>query len=268
MSVFERNPKTNYENSFLEYKCQTDDKFCYHCRLCGKDKIYARKYSPAEYPLSCGCGGKILPIRDYTGETINGIYIKGYIGESVWRIMYSCGCEHDCLITSIRQAPDSKCRKCRDNKNIIHGHARKHKGGHSKEYNSWCSMKRRCECPTNNRYKHYGELGISFAKEWESFEVFLKDMGECPKGYSIERVRLDEGYSKDNCVWASDKTQANNKSNNILISNGEECMSLKHWCDIEGIDYKQAHYRLRYKGMPIEDILGVGYKLSKDKFDI
>lgn len=266
--VYERHSGTNFENSFLVYKGVSGVKFCYHCKLCGDDKIYSRKYSPTEYPLSCGCSKKILPKKDYTGVTINGIYIKGYIGDSKWRVVSSCGCEEDCKMPKVIQRTQSKCEKCRDNKNVVHGHARKHKGGQTREYNSWCNLRRRCSDTKNNRYQHYGDSGISFCKDWENFEVFLEDMGTCPKGYSIERLRVDEGYSKDNCVWVNDKTQANNKTNNILISNGIEVMSLKHWCDIISVDYKQAHYRFKYKKMCVEEILGKGYRLAKDKFDI
>lgn len=98
--------------------------------------------------------------------------------------------------------------------------------------------------------------------------MFLEDMGVCPKGYSIERVKVDEGYSKENCIWATDKTQGNNKTNNILITDGNEVMSLMHWCTTLEINYKQAHYKIKYKKLAIEEVLGKDYRLAKNKFDI
>jgi hypothetical protein len=51
--------------------------------------------------------------------------------------------------------------------------------------------------------------------EWlNSFEVFLSDMGQKPSPkHSIERKRVNEGYNKDNCFWATPHQQAANKRN-------------------------------------------------------
>lgn len=134
---------------------------------------------------------------------------------------------------------------------------------------SWSNMRKRCLNPDSNRYEYYGEKGISICPRWEtSFEDFLKDMGECPKGLSLERQDVSKGYNKDNCVWADNITQANNKTNNILISNGSEVMSLRYWCRREGVNYKNAHYRMKKKKERVEDILGKEYFLVDSKLNI
>lgn len=70
-------------------------------------------------------------------------------------------------------------------------------------YNSWIQMKQRCINPNNISFKNYGARGITYSGEWELFTGFLKDMGEKPEGYSLDRIDNDKGYSKENCRWVT-----------------------------------------------------------------
>lgn len=47
-------------------------------------------------------------------------------------------------------------------------------------------MRRRCLNPENQAYENYGGRGITICKRWDSFEVFLADMG--PKPSSSNRI--------------------------------------------------------------------------------
>lgn len=78
--------------------------------------------------------------------------------------------------------------------NPIHGMC------YSKTYECWANMKARCK-------RGYAEL----CPEWEDFQTFYADMGECPEGLMIERQRNAEGYSKDNCIWADRTAQNRNR---------------------------------------------------------
>lgn len=86
-------------------------------------------------------------------------------------------------------------------------------------YSSWTAMKNRCDNPKCSQYARYGGSGISYPREWEDFEAFLKDMGERPEGdYSIERVDNWGSYSKDNCIWADKTTQTRNRRCTVKIN--------------------------------------------------
>lgn len=97
-------------------------------------------------------------------------------------------------------------------------------------YKSWSEMKYRCE---NKSRKYY--VDISYCKEWESFENFLADMGERPKGKSIDRIDNNGNYEPKNCRWATPKEQANNKRNNHLFECKGEKLTLTNWSKKLGI---------------------------------
>ena len=82
-----------------------------------------------------------------------------------------------------------------------------------KLYRCWASMRLRCNCPTHPNYHRYGGRGISVCERWNSFDLFVEDMGPKPSPtHSIERVDNDGGYCPSNCVWATSQEQNKNKS--------------------------------------------------------
>jgi hypothetical protein len=87
-------------------------------------------------------------------------------------------------------------------------------------YKTWSEMKYRCNKNINN-YKN-----ITYCKEWEKFETFLKDMGERPKGKTLDRINVYGNYEPSNCRWATLEEQENNKTNNKYYYIEEEYLTL------------------------------------------
>lgn len=78
-------------------------------------------------------------------------------------------------------------------------------------YASWADMKRRCNNKNTKQYEDYGGRGITYDPKWESFEEFYKDMGERRDNYTLERIDVDKGYSKENCKWVLKEDQSRNQ---------------------------------------------------------
>jgi len=68
-------------------------------------------------------------------------------------------------------------------------------------YRSWAAMRNRCRNPNNRNFPNYGARGISVCERWDSFAVFLSDMGDKPKGWDLHRIDPNGDYTKENCVW-------------------------------------------------------------------
>lgn len=134
-----------------------------------------------------------------------------------------------------------------------HGHAKR--SGHSREFNIWMGIKKRCYSQKNPSYKNYGGRGITMCQKWLfSFSAFLRDMGPIPSNrHSIERLDNDRGYDPGNCVWLLRSLQNRNRRTTVWIVVGGERKTLAEWCRKAGIAYGTYYARTRYYGWSVED---------------
>ena len=142
------------------------------------DDVYVgikRKIKRSVYLCKCDCG---------TMSTV--LYLNLISG-----ISKSCGC------LKIERIKQTKFKHGKNQKDAT--------------YMSWCAMRRRCYGEKTEKYKIYGARGIAIDEKWNDFENFLIDMGERPKGMTLDRIDVNGNYCKQNCRWADAKTQANNK---------------------------------------------------------
>lgn len=122
-------------------------------------------------------------------------------------------------------------------------------------YRSWESMKSRCRNHFDPSFKDYGARGIVYADDWESFEVFFKDMGERPRGKTLNRINNDIGYCKSNCEWATAKSQQRNKRNNRMVLFNENEITLVELSEITGVPYQRLHERIVRRGWDVNDAI-------------
>ena len=99
-------------------------------------------------------------------------------------------------------------------------------------YGAWKSMVGRCRNPNHSAYKNYGARGITVCDRWLEFEHFYSDMGDRPKGMSIDRLDNNGNYEPDNCRWATRKQQNLNKGLYRKNSSGLSGVSRRwgKWC--------------------------------------
>lgn len=95
--------------------------------------------------------------------------------------------------------------------------------------------KQRCENPTQRDYHRYGGRGIKVCDRWQKFENFIADMGRRPAGYTLERLHNDHGYDPGNCVWATRKVQASNRSVTIRLTHEGKTKTIPEWAEVLGI---------------------------------
>jgi hypothetical protein len=131
--------------------------------------------------------------------------------------------------------------------------------GYSKTptYSRWISMMQRVRNDNLGCKKYYSEKGIKVCDKWHMFENFLNDMGECPsKNHTLDRVNSNEGYSRDNCRWATCKQQARNTSRNHFITYNGITKCIGEWAEITGINYKMLWNRI-HRGWSLERALTI-----------
>ena len=191
---------------------------------------------------------------DLTGKRFSRLTVTGFHGQiknrPYWNLKCDCGketiCERGNLVSGRMQSCGCLQKEIRAEVHTTHG-GYKNGGvsGVSGALKSWKLMIARCTVKTNNRYPKYGGVGITVCERWMDFSVFLKDMGHRPPKHTIERKNNLIGYCPENCKWATQKEQQNNRTNNRRITIGEETKTIAQWADAFAISPNTIHSRIR-----------------------
>jgi hypothetical protein len=220
--------------------------------------------------------------RDLTGNKYTRLTVlfktaqRDSCGSVVWRCRCDCGNE---TFVSSRLLNSGNTQSCgclneetqdflRTVANVKHGASlNKVDGSIHPLYRIWQGIKGRCYNKNNKRYYRYGARGISMHKPWrDSYSVFrdyILRLPGCPEGLedrscrsiakSLDRVHNDKNYEPKNLRWASDKQQANNRSNNKMRKiNGVRMTFAEAVEKYAVVPYSLAHQRVNRDGWPIK----------------
>jgi len=172
-----------------------------------------------------------------------------------WLFRCDCGNEKVLNVDSVKINNTKSCgcllTESVSKRRTTHGMSR------TKIYRIWAGMITRCLDENNPSYKNYGGRGITICDRWlgkNGFINFYADMGDCPKGKSLDRINNDKGYYKKNCKWSTKKEQANNRRTNHLIIYNGKTQTLKQWAEELKIDEFLIRSRIKY-GWSVERAL-------------
>lgn len=187
---------------------------------------------------------------DIVGRTFGRWTVLGLAPYRTAKEFYECRCKcgtyrdvrKDQLTRGVSKS--CGCLKAEIARNQIVRLSTTHGMSGSTTHEIWKGMRKRCNNSKDKNYKNYGGRGIRVCARWDDFAKFLSDMGERPKGMTIERIDNDGNYEPKNCRWASQKEQANNKREGLLYRIDGEIHTLSQWCEKLGIPYHRAYQRI------------------------
>lgn len=136
----------------------------------------------------------------------------------------------------------------------------------SSEYRVWQSIRSRCQNPRYQLFNNYGAKGIKFDSRWNSFKVFLSDVGYRPsENHVLDRVSKESDYGPQNCFWIHKNLASNHRSNTHLVNIGGETTTVSEAARRYNLCKQTINLRLQ-KGRDAEEAVSRKRLSSKGKF--
>lgn len=181
----------------------------------------------------------------------------------MWKCQCDCGNICSVSTNSLRTGATTSCgcwnyeqQKKSETKKIIHGD-RKKDSPYYKLYERWLGMRERCYSKKSVHYQNYGARGIKMCDEWKNNYLLFKEWA-LNNGFdttlSIDRIDVNGDYCPENCRWATNEQQQNNKRNNKYLTYNNETHTQSEWSKITGLSRYAISGRLK-SGWSIEDTL-------------
>jgi hypothetical protein len=201
--------------------------------------------------------------RDLSGERFGRLLVLQKNGYNKHHQLYWL-CECDCgnrknVLGCVLSRGDTNSCGCLHKERMTEIFKTHGKAG-SSIYAIWRSMIQRCYDKNCDVYYRYGGRGINVCNKWQTFEGFYEDMGDKPKGKSLERLDNDGDYCPENVIWADAKTQANNRRSNVILEHNGKKQTMQQWCDELDLKIGTVWARLNVYGYSVAKALTPGWR--------
>lgn len=118
-------------------------------------------------------------------------------------------------------------------------------------FNTWQTMKSRCENPNRTKYKDYGGRGIKVCEEWHeasNFILWALNNGY-ERGLQLDRIDNDGDYCPENCRFVTPKENSRNRRNTKRLTVNGETKTVAEWCEQLGLNKNTVYDWIRKKGI-------------------
>lgn len=221
---------------------------------------------------------RIIPItnkqiKDITGQRFGRLLVLGYVGSLVekrpfWLCQCDCGNKIAANGKLLKNGEKKSCgclqpeiARETGKSNTTHGMT------NTSEFRIWSGMLQRCLNPKDKAYPKYGGRGIKVCERWMEFENFIHDVGPRPSlAYSLDRKDNDGDYCPENCRWATNKEQSNNRRTNTLIEYHDQTHTISEWAEKLNLPVSALLLRLNNK-WTIERAFTTPLEIHKSKKD-
>lgn len=183
---------------------------------------------------------------DMTGQQFGDVKVIAFAGkdskrkQATWECLCSCGKRFLANGSNLRRShyKSCGCQQSNGDAHTIHG-----KSG-TPEYSIYVGAKDRCTNPNTTSYRYYGAKGVEF--RFNSINEFIESVGLRPGSeYTIERIDVNGHYEPGNVRWATRIEQANNKTNNVILTVDSVSATIPEWARRMNIKPATIHARVR-----------------------
>lgn len=171
-------------------------------------------------------------------------------GNKVYLCRCECGEKCEAMTTALTRGSKKSCG-CYHRDSARYGpKAVKHGMHATRTYKTWMAMRHRCISPNDTSYPYYGARGVEVCERWlSSFSDFYADMGERPRGMTIERIDSNGNYEPGNCKWATAREQAANRRNGVYVQYEGARINMAEFARVVGMSYDGAAKRAKREGL-------------------
>lgn len=155
-----------------------------------------------------------------------------------WRVRCDCGFNTTIRGDSLRGGQSLQCAPC-----AAASRSRTHGESRSPTHISWTAMRNRCLNGNHADFPNYGGRGVRICPEWDSYERFVADMGERPRGMTLDRIDPDGDYRAANCRWATAMEQNRNRRKTVFLEADGRRQSLSAWAEELGFSHIMLYKR-------------------------